>query len=101
MGLNPKVVSGFKTIGHRGCDPVDIQTQQVENFPGHDGDFRRVYAIGTEHGTPSAFGALKEIIPPFLQYAQGHGSGTGQCFSAGYFAQDLGCCGKIVPVYGS
>jgi hypothetical protein len=68
--LNSQMVSGPVAVGYGGCNPVDVKTQEVEDFPCHDGDFSRIDAVGAKDRATPAFGALEKIVPPFLEYIQ-------------------------------
>jgi cobalamin biosynthesis protein CbiG len=67
VGLDAQMVAGFVAVGDRCGDPVDVQTQQVQQLPPHDGDLGGVDAIGAVDRAASALGALKEIVPPLFQ----------------------------------
>ena len=69
MGFHPDMVSHPVALGHGGRDPVDVQAQEIEEFPAKDGDFRRIDAVRAEKGAAPALAALKEIVPPFLSTA--------------------------------
>ena len=66
MGLNPEMISGSRAIGNRRCNPVDIQAEEVQQFTAHDGNFRRIDAVGAKNRAAPAFRTLKQIIPPFF-----------------------------------
>ena len=78
MGRDAKVISGPITIGSRFNNPVDVKTQQIKQLPGHHGHLTGIDPIGTEDRTAAAFGALEEIIEPFLQNLFGKLSGSRQ-----------------------
>src|SRR5512137_2028894 len=62
------MVSCPVTVGSRLQDPVDVEAQQVEQFPSHHGNLTRVDPVGTEHGTPSTFRTLEEIVEPLFHH---------------------------------
>ena len=93
-GLNAQMVARLVAVGHRRGDPVDVEADQVEQLAAHDGDLRRIDAVGAENRASPAFRALKEVVPPLFQNIQGHGPGTAKP------SQELSEGGKIVAVDG-
>jgi hypothetical protein len=55
----------------------DVEAEQIEQLPADDRDLSLVDAVGAEDRTAAAFGALVEIVEPFLQnlYREVPGSG--------------------------
>ena len=76
--LDPQVVAGAETIGGRLHGPVDVAAHQVEEFPAQHGDLGLVDAVGAEDRTPPAFGALVEVVKPFLKHVFGQIARPGQ-----------------------
>ena len=68
MGLKAQVISCAVAVCNRACNPLNVQTQQINEFPGQYGDFSSINPIGTEKRAAAAFGALVCIVPDFLQH---------------------------------
>jgi len=93
LGLNidwiaTPVANCYRTGNHLG-----IQPQEIEYFPCHYCYFGRIYAIRTKNGAAPAFGALKEIVPPFFQHIQS--KLTRSCD----LPENFSGRSKIIPVY--
>ena len=93
LGFHADMVPHMVAFGHGRADPVDIETQQVEQFAAQNGDLRRVDAVRAEQGTSAAFAALKEIIPPFADHR------FGQFPCPHHFPQVSAGPGKITAIH--
>ena len=49
MGLNAQVVAGHITIGNRGSNPVDVETEKIEQLSADDSYFSSVNPVGAKH----------------------------------------------------
>src|ERR1019366_10166862 len=73
----------------------DVAADQVQQLAAHHGDFRRVDAVGTEHRAAAAFGALVEVVEPFLDNV------FGKFAPAGERAKDAARQGEIAAIHGA
>ncbi len=95
VGLDAQVVAGAVAVGHRLHDPVDVQAYQMQQLPGHHGDFGRVDAVGAKERTAAALGALVEVHEPFFDHVFLKLARSGQ------LAEDLPGQGEIAAVDGT
>src|ERR1019366_10289771 len=76
--LDAQVIARPKTVGGGFEHPVDVAADQIQQLAVHHGDFRRVDAVGTEHRAAAAFGAMVEVVEPFLDNVFGQFAAAGE-----------------------
>ena len=93
--LDAQMITLHIAVGYRRDDPVDIATDQVQQFPADHRDLRRIDAVGAEDGATAAFGALMEIVEPFFDHVFRQFTRTGEA------AQGLAGRREVIQIDGS
>jgi hypothetical protein len=78
------MVAGSETVGGWLHNPLNVEPKEIKKFPPHHGNFTRVDPIRTIDRASATFGALEEIVKPFLE--DNLGKVPGACKSSKEFA---------------
>jgi hypothetical protein len=86
------MIAGAKAIGGWLGDPVNVHADKVQQLTPNHGYFGSVDTVGTEHRTTAAFGALIEVVKPFLDDV------FGQFPAARERPKQLASRGEVTPI---